>query len=211
MHARRVEYIPGVGIDVEKFAAVKVDRAAKRREIGVPEDAFLLISVGELNKNKNHQAVIKAVARVKEQNLHYVIVGQGKLKDHLIKLSERLGVSNRVHLLGYRRDIAELNKCADVFCFPSKREGLPVALMEAMACELPVVCSKIRGNTDLATDGESGWLIPHDDVSGLISAVNRIIADRHAAVEMGKKNYNIINRYDIESVNLKMKEMYQEE
>ncbi len=208
MHARRVEYIPGVGIDVEKFAAVKVDRAAKRREIGVPDDAFLLISVGELNKNKNHQAVIKAVARVKEQNLHYVIVGQGKLKDHLIKLSERLGVSDRVHLLGYRRDIAELNKCADVFCFPSKREGLGLAALEAMACGLSLITSNVGGIKEYSHNGFSGVVIYSLSVTEMVESLYKISHGEVFKNYCSKNNIETVKKYDNKIVNEKMKNIY---
>ena len=148
-HAKEVHYVPGVGIDLSRFENVEVNRAVKRREIGVPEDAFLLLSVGELNENKNHQVIIKAIAKLNNPKVHYAIAGVGDKRDFLLDLAKQLGVSEQLHLLGYRRDIPELNHCADVFCLPSIREGLPVSVMEAMACGKPCVVSRIRGNTDL--------------------------------------------------------------
>lgn len=147
--AKEVCYVPGVGIDLSRFENVKVDRNAKRREIGVPEDAYLLFSVGELNENKNHQIVIKAVAKLNNPNIHYAIAGVGDKKEYLEDLANKLGISNQLHLLGYRKDVPELYTIADVFCFPSIREGLSVSLMEAMASGLPIICSSIRGNVDL--------------------------------------------------------------
>ena len=147
--AKEVHYVPGVGVDLSRFENVQVDRTAKRREISVPEDAFLLLSVGELNENKNHQVIVKAVAKLNNPNVHYVIAGVGDKHDYLLNLANELGISNQIHLLGYRKDIPELYAVSDVFCFPSFREGLSVSLMEAMASGLPVVCSNIRGNVDL--------------------------------------------------------------
>ena len=169
-HAGEVCYVPGVGIDLSRFENVQVDRAAKRREIGVPEDAFLLLSVGELNKNKNHRIIVKALARLNDPNVHYAIAGVGDEMDHLLALAKELGVSDQLHLLGYRRDIPELHRTADLFCFPSKREGLPIALIEAMASSLPVVCSRIRGCTDLV-DSHGGCLCYVDNEQTFMSAV----------------------------------------
>ena len=173
--AGKVEYIPGVGIDTKKFSEVVVDKSAKRKELGVPVDAFLVLSVGELNKNKNHDTVIKAIAKLNNPNVYYVICGQGTLENYLKDLINELGLEKQVKLLGYRRDIAEISKTSDIFVFPSFREGLSVALMEAMALGLPVVCSKIRGNVDLIEDGKGGYLVEPDDVEGFINAIRRII------------------------------------
>lgn len=149
--AKSTEYIPGVGIDLDKFSDISCDREKKRIELGLQNDDIMLLSVGELNKNKNHEMVIRALARIKNAKVHYVIVGQGCLYEKLINLAEKVRVSEKVHLLGYRNDVAEIYQAADVFVFPSKREGLSVALMEAMASGLPIVCSKVRGNIDLIT------------------------------------------------------------
>ncbi|MBQ9416038.1 MAG: glycosyltransferase [Clostridia bacterium] len=147
MKAGRVEYVPGVGIDTETFANATVDKDKKREELGIPKDAKVLLSVGELNDNKNHQLVIKAIAQLGDANIHYVIAGQGCKEQYLRELALKLNVN--LHLLGFREDVKELYKMADVFVFPSKREGLPVALMEAIASECVPVASRIRGNVDL--------------------------------------------------------------
>ena len=153
LHAKRVEYVPGVGIDVKHFAETRIDRAAKRRELGVPEDAVMLLSVGELNENKNHSVVIRALREINDPNLHYVVAGNGPLFDYLTSLAAQIGASNQVHILGYRTDVAEIYKAADIFVFPSRREGLPVALMEAMACGLICIAARNRGSNDLMTNG----------------------------------------------------------
>ena len=161
--AKEVHYVPGVGIDLSKFENVQVDRVAKRREIGVPENAFLLFSVGELNKNKNHQVIIKAIAKMNVSNIHYAIAGVGDQELHLLDLARELGVGDRLHLLGYRKDIAELNYISDLFCFPSFREGLAASLIEAMASGLPVVCSCIRGNVDLISASGGALFSPFSE------------------------------------------------
>lgn len=149
LHAKRVEYVPGVGIDVDRFANTVVDRAAKRRELGIPEDAYLLLSVGELNENKNHAEVIRAIAEKADDNVHYMIAGEGSLRSNLLELASQCGISNRIHLLGFRSDVDELYKTADLFVLPSLREGLNVSLLEARAAGIPCKCKSIRGNVDI--------------------------------------------------------------
>ena len=164
MHANKTEYIPGVGVDVEKIQSVKVNRNKKREELGIPQHAFVLISVGELNKNKNHEVVIKALKNIADKNnIHYIIAGHGPLYKYLIELADKYGLKDKVHLLGFRTDVIELLKSSDCFVFPSRREGLPVALIEAMACGLSVIASNIRGSADLIQDGINGFLFDLND------------------------------------------------
>lgn len=147
MRAKRIEYIPGVGIDVDRFANTKIDVLKKRREIGVPNNAKLILSVGELNENKNHQAIIRAIHQINDSNIHYVIAGVGPQNESLKKLAKELNVN--LHLLGYRNDVHELYKTADLYALPSKREGLNVSLLEAIASGCPAIASRIRGNIDV--------------------------------------------------------------
>lgn len=160
--AGRVCYVPGVGIDLKKFNVGYVDKEQKRKEIGVASDDFVLLSVGELIPRKNHEVVIRAMSVLKQngglEHIEYVICGQGAYESDLKKLAEELSVADHIQFLGYRNDISEICNCADLFVFMSYQEGLPVALMEAMACGIPVVCSNIRGNTDLIDDGVTGLI-----------------------------------------------------
>lgn len=158
MKAKRVEYVPGVGIDLEKFSNIIVDKVAKRKELGIPEDALMLFSVGELNENKNHETVIRAIA---DMDVYYMIAGKGDLYEYLQSMIEELGMTERVKLLGFRNDIKELCEISDIFIFSSFREGLSLSLMEAMACGKPIVCSRIRGNTDLIDKNGGALFDPH--------------------------------------------------
>lgn len=200
-------YVPGVGIDLKKITAASVDRREKRKEIGVPEDGILLISVGEVNENKNHEVVIRALSKIKNDSLYYVIAGSGSLQPKLENLAEELGVGHRVKLLGYRADIIELCKSADVFAFPSYREGLSVALMEAMACGLPVVCSRIRGNTDLVENGQGGLLVEPSDIDGFAIAIEQLLGNK----QMGERNRQIVRKFSIEHVMELTKRIYANE
>jgi glycosyltransferase involved in cell wall biosynthesis len=203
--SKEVHYIPGVGVDLSLFEIVKVDKAAKRREIGVPEDALLLLSVGELNENKNHGVIIKALEKINDPNVCYAIAGVGDKREYLLELASKLGVSDRVHLIGYRNDIPELNNAADVFCFPSFREGLPASLMEAMAGGLPCAVSCIRGNSDLI-DADGGSLFDPHDAAACCEALGRIL--RNDRKTLGTYNRTKVQRFSQRSITEMMRAVY---
>lgn len=206
--AKKVEYVPGVGIDIDKFNDLTIDKILKKKEIGVPQDSFFILSVGELNKNKNHEIIIKAIAKINNPKIHYVICGKGPLESYLKGLAEKLGIEKQVHLLGFRKDIPEVCNISDVFAFPSLREGLPVSLMEAMANGLPVVCSKIRGNIDLISDGEGGYLIKPSDVEGFAKFIDKLASSNQLRSKFGSNNLEQIKRYSIENVMRKIESIY---
>lgn len=205
MHAKHTEYVPGVGIDIEQIKSIKVDRNKKRAELGIPQDAIMLLSVGELSRRKNHEIVIRALAEIKNNNIVYAICGKGTLESYLKKLADNLAVSNRVFLLGFRTDVTEICKAADIFVFPSLQEGLPVALMEAIASGLPVICSKIRGNVDLMSGNEE-YLFPVHNQESLENCIYKRLNNnkRH----MGKKENSIIESFSQEIVLSQMQRIY---
>ncbi|CUQ11597.1 D-inositol-3-phosphate glycosyltransferase [Turicibacter sanguinis] len=203
MKARKIEYIPGVGIDISKYQNVKVDKKAKRKELGIPEHAMMLLSVGELNKNKNHEVIIEAMNRLNNPNIYYCIAGQGELKDYLKNKIISLGLENQVHLLGYRRDISELCCIADIFCFPSFREGLSVSLMEAMCAGLPVICSDIRGNSDLI-DKDGGYRCNPKSADDFSVRINELVKNEDKKVYYQNNNLEAIKKFSIEAVKKEM-------
>lgn len=207
-YAGEVHYIPGVGVDLSRFENVQVNRSAKRREIGVPEDAFLLFSVGELNENKNHQVIIRVLAKLNNSNVHYAIAGVGDKKDNLLKLANELGVSERVHLLGYRKDILELNHMADVFCFPSLREGLGIAAIEAMACGLPIITSNVHGINDYSHDGVTGYQRDPSDVDGFTDAIKKLENDRQLCMKLGQDNTLLARKYEVNTIISLLRKIY---
>lgn len=156
----------------------------------------MVLSVGEVNKNKNHKAGIEALAKLNEPDVYYVICGRGSLMDAHKEMAKELGVGDRVILTGYRTDVADFYKMADVFLFPSFREGLPVAVMEAMASGLPVVATKIRGSSDLVQEGA---LFEPSDADGMAKAIKKM---------QTKKIKHETAVFDIHKVMESMKEIY---
>lgn len=208
MGAKKVEYVPGVGVDVERFKNTIVDKEDIRHKIDIPIDAQILLSVGELNENKNHKTVIKAMEQLKNKDVHYVVVGEGNLKEKLIDLSKKCGIEDRIHFLGYRTDVNELCKCADVFCFPSYREGLGIAAIEAMAAGLPLITSDVHGINDYSEEGVTGYKCRPNDVEGFVNAISLLVSSEKKRIAMGKMNIERAERYDIKNIIPIMKCLY---
>lgn len=200
-YAKNIEYIPGVGIDVEKIKSVKVDKERKRKELGISMEDIVLLSVGELSSRKNHIAPIRALAEINNKNIKYLIAGTGPLENYLKKEIKKLDLEDQVILLGYRNDIYELNKISDIFLFPSIQEGLPVALMEALACGIPVICSSIRGNKDLIEINVNGNLVKNK-VEEYRSKIEEIIN------KGCKINFNFDMKYSKQIVKENMEKIY---
>lgn len=208
--AKRVFYIPGIGVDCEKFAPIEKIRIEKRRELGLSDDTIVLLSIGELIKRKNHETALNAIAKLKNRNFNYLICGKGELENRLKELSVKLGIDKNVRFLGFRNDIPEICIAADVFVFPSYQEGLPVSVMEAMSAGLPVVCSSIRGNTDLIENGKGGFLHPAEDISGFTKSIDILIENHEVRKRMGRVNLENVRNYDKKVVKQKMMSIYGE-
>lgn len=207
-HAKRVEYVPGVGIDIKRFQNVKVDILQKRKELGIRSKDIVLLSVGELNKNKNHEIVIKALSGLDRSDVKYLLVGQGELKNHLKNLARKLEVEDQVKFLGFRSDVAEIYKIADTFIFPSKREGLGLAAIEAMASGLPLITSNIHGIKDYSKENITGFLCDANDWKTWKVKIEKILKEEKARKEFGKNNIQIASQYDVKKISSIMHKIY---
>lgn len=209
--AKRLEYVPGVGIDYPRFAAARKGRSSLRAELGLREDEFVLLTVGELIPRKNHDLVFKALAELKEQGrlrrLRYVICGQGKAARKLRARAAALGLEEVVLFLGYRQDTERIYGAADAFVLMSRQEGLPVALMEAMASGLPCLCSDIRGNRDLIRSEETGLLVPFDS-EALGEAILRLEGSVALQRKLGDAAAQAARAYDLPAILAQMQEIY---
>lgn len=204
----RIEYVPGVGIDLEKFSRHQ-PRDAVRAALGIPPDALFILSVGELIARKNYDVAIEAVAALDVPvDFRFYIAGIGDKEQQLKQHIADKGLEDKIKLLGFRSDIPDLLHAADVFFFPSLQEGLPVAVMEAMACGLPIVCSRIRGNTDLIDEGLGGYLIDATDTAGFTQALTQCIRAPSNA-EMAAYNREKIKAFSESAVLERMAAIYQ--
>lgn len=210
LHAKKVRYIPGAGIDTGRFSNDGTKRQKLREEFGLPEDAFVLISVGELNVNKNFEVIIHAIAKVNCSRLYYVICGEGPLKQHLQDVADSLHVSDKVLLLGFRSDIEKMYQIADLFAFPSLREGLGLAALEAMASSLPLLTSDRHGIRDYSQNGVTGYTYNPKDIEGFSGGIKTLMKDAELRRRMGKYNRKTVKKYDIKNVGNIMENIYEE-
>lgn len=210
-NAKKIEYIPGVGVDIEKFSCKTISASKKEKlskEFEIKKGDVVLLSVGELSSRKNQRVIIEAVSKLKQKNIKYLIVGEGVLKEEYLSLIHKYQLEKQVVLTGYRNDINDICALADVFVFPSLQEGLPVALMEAMACGLPVICSDIRGNNDLIVSEASGCRVKALDISRYAEEIEKFVNDKEKIEQCGKYNRDHIKNYSVDIVSAKMKKIY---
>lgn len=196
--AKKTVYIPGVGVDTEKFAPRASGREMIRKELALTDNHIMLLSVGELNENKNHEAVIRAIAGM---DVTYVIVGKGDLQDCLEAAAKECDVDLR--LMSFRNDVADFYDAADVYILPSIREGLNVSLMESMASGLPVACGNIRGNTDLIED--ANCLFDPSSTEEIRIAIEYAIGHM---TNLGQQNLQKISSFDLHCVGNIVGEIY---
>ena len=177
------------GIDVDGFAARRVDRERKRTELGLPRDAYVGITVGRLVPVKGQRYLIEAAARIGDRipPLMILLAGDGPLRPELEQHAASMGVEDKVRFLGTRQDIPELLSCADVFVLPSLNEGLGLVLVEAMAMGVPCVATAVGGVPEVVADDVTGILVPPRDPRALADAVVRLADDPDRAREMGEQ------------------------
>ena len=129
-----------------------------------------------------------------------MVCGVGPNKDMLLKIAADAGLSDKVILAGYRSDIPDILLASDLFVFPSFHEGMPVSALEAMACGLPLLCSKIRGNVDIVKNGDNGYLFDPSDYQTLAEKIELLMGDMELRLNMGSINKVIVNRYSLTAV-----------
>jgi glycosyltransferase involved in cell wall biosynthesis len=177
------------GIELERFAAASLDRAAARRRLDLPGDAFVVGSVGRLSPQKAPLDLIRAFAALagRRPEAHLVVVGDGPLRTETETEASRLGLENRVRFLGLRRDMPEILGALDALVLVSRYEGLPRVVPEAMAAGLPVVATDVDGTSEAVAHGETGFLVPSGDVARVAAALESLAADPASARLMGER------------------------
>ncbi len=207
--SKAIKYIPGVGVNLDQF--INNEQICNlREEYGLSKDTKIIISVGELNNNKNHSVIIRALAHLGDKNVHYFLVGNGPLREELESLAASLGVQSNVHFLGYRRDVPALMKNADAFVFPSLREGLGMASIEAMATGVPIITSDRHGINDYSISGKTGFKYHPTDHVGFAEGISKIVYDADMKKRMGEYNIEVSKNFTVEASMNCLAEIYLE-
>lgn len=163
-------------------------RAAARAALGVPPELALIVAVGNLYPVKDHATLVRALADLPAARV--AIAGRGEQEQPLRALAAELGVAGRLHLLGLRDDVETVFAAGDVFVHPSLSEGLPLAVLEAMAHGLPVVASRVGGIPEAVVEGKTGFLVPSGRPAELAAAIARVldVGDRGSSLgEAGRE------------------------
>lgn len=200
--------IPGVGIDVNAFRRNMDTRNLYRQKLKVSDEDFVLLSVGELNDNKNHLIILKALTKVKTNNIRYVLCGQGNSLQKLRNVVDINGLSDKVIFAGYCSDVKNYYDAADCFVFPSKREGLGLAAIEAMANGLPIITSNIHGINDYSRPNVTGYSFAPNDVEGFAYGITTCVENLDSVRKMGENNVEIAKKYDVKCTQEIMKYVY---
>lgn len=208
-HAGRLYRISGAGVDLERYRHAEKSRSEMLAELGIPEDAVVFISIGELNRNKNHAVLLRALKRLKNPHLHLIIAGNGRLDSELRAMAEEFGIAGQVHLLGFRTDVSDLLHASDVFCFPSWREGLGFTAIEAMAAGLPLITSNRHGILDYSKDGITGFACHPKDDAAFADAMRTLAEDSVLRKTMGLHNARAAEEFALDTVLSQMREIYE--
>jgi len=206
-----VSLLGGVGLDLQLYCCAENGvRSQVRDSLGFKADDLLMLFVGEFMAGKNHLQSLHMLRELaaERENVFLLLAGEGAYELELRVLVKSLGVAERVRFLGFRRDIPDLLCTCDLLLLTSLREGLPRAVMEAMAAGRPVVATDIRGNRDLIADGENGFLVPVHDVEKTAEVVRKLATDRELAARMGKKGREMVKPYALEQVLAEMEQVY---
>lgn len=196
-HCKRVEYIHGIGVDPTRLNVHHVDI---RKELRIPATSNIIISVGELNDNKNHKTVIKALSLLDDNSIHYIICGKGTRYMKLMHLSKDYGLEDRIHFLGYRNDVIGICSESDVFIMPSYREGLGLAALEAMYVGLPLITSNRHGLNDLNDGVNNGEKFAPDDSKGFAAAISRLLSNDCLRRQIGMNNREKVEAFLLDNI-----------
>lgn len=203
--------ISGIGCDIGYIQNMEVDKWIKRKELGISNDAFVVVTAAEFIPRKNVATGIKAFAKANIENSLYLLCGDGELEDELKSLVHDLHMEERVIFAGFRTDMKEVMQCCDLFLFPTKQDGLGIAIIEAEASGIPVVVSSIRGPIDCVEPNLSGLAYEPDDIDGFAKGL-KLLSDKNSKdyKRMAAFNKTYAWKFDIGNVKKEMHEIYKE-
>lgn len=207
-----IEYVPGVGIDENKFnfEMAEEEKLELRKSLGINKDDFVMIYPAELSNRKRQIWLIDTVADLLKghKEIHLLLPGKDSLKGKCQELANKLGVNNQIHFLGYRKDIPRLLKISNLAISSAMQEGLPVNIMEAMYVGLPIVASDCRGNRDLVQNGVNGYIVDIGEKQGFMKAIEQVIYNEKINRKFGKKSQKLVKKYIIDNILDKIRHTY---
>lgn len=208
-------WIRGVGVDPNRFNGHKELREKMRKELGIADEVFHVVSAGEFNRNKNCRTVIEAMRQIKETDpdvachIRYSIFGGGFCRDEWQTLIDNYQLKDMVKIVGYREDMERVLSTADVFCFASIREGLGIAAIEALMSSVPLICADNRGTREYAVDGMNAVVVNATDPNGYKEAVIRLYQDRECLERMSRSAFESSKPFTVDEASKIMRGVYE--
>jgi glycosyltransferase involved in cell wall biosynthesis len=210
---QRIEPVPNA-VDTDRF--FPGDKQAAKNRLGAPAKAPLVLMLANLAPHKGQETAIRAVASLKRRGIDVVCWlagvergGETGFTARLRSLIGELEVSDRVQLLGYRSDAADLLRAADFFLLPSKREGLPLSIVEAQATRVPVLAAPTAGIPEVVKHGETGFLLPAEDADGYAACMTRLLANPALVESIVTRAYiQVVRDYQFRALCQRISELY---
>ncbi|MBQ8724338.1 MAG: glycosyltransferase [Oscillospiraceae bacterium] len=207
--AKHIKRIPSLGLDPYRFRAPTVDRAHMRELMELPQNAVTMITIGALTAEKNHAVILKALSHLTMLEIHYVICGAGPKAEYLYQLTRQLHLEDKVHFTKHRDDVANLLHACDIFCLPSKQEGIGMAALEAMEAGLPLITSDVQGINDFMENGVTGFMFAPNDVKGFTAGIEALTEDKRLRKRMGDHNRFAVEPFYRANTERIMREIFQ--
>lgn len=205
-------YIPGVGVDVEQIISLNPDVTCLRAELNIPTNAFVILTIGELSDRKNQLVILKALTKIHNEKLFYVMCGTGSKYDEYKKYVTDNGLNNQVLFTGQlsHEQVLNISKCVDIGAIPSKIEGLGLAGIEILASGKPLIGSNVHGIKDYLIDNVTGISFAPEDVDAAADAIMRFYADKEYYSLCSDNAIEVARRFDINVSRAKMLQIYKE-
>lgn len=208
----QVSKMNGVGIDKERYIIENFNKNEYRKKLNLNKDDFVILVLAELNKNKNHIQLIKAMALLKDNypNIKAIFAGNGPLEEEVKKQIKEYGLEEKISLLGWRDDTTELINLSNVVGLFSKREGLGKCLLEGMICGKSVVATNTRGPRELIEHGVNGLMFDIDDINETSKAIEKIYIDKNLRNLFEKRVVKTSEKYLLDNVLNQLSCVYEE-
>lgn len=206
-----VSHIHGIGANTGKYTAVSAAECLTlRKELGFTPEQKLIICTGELNTNKNQITAIRAMEDVvkKVPEAMLLLAGNGATYDDLQSAISELGLKERVKLLGYHTNLEKYVEVSDLILSCSKREGLPLNIVEGMLCKKPIVASINRGHKELVQNGKSGYLVGATDAASFASKITELLTDKALSNAFGEVGFSSAQAYTDQTVQFELEQIY---
>jgi glycosyltransferase EpsD len=210
---RRLFHIDGVGVDVKRFHPVAAREKNRLREtFGFGAGDFIILYTAEFIPRKNHAFLLQQVPMLLQSipELKLLLAGKGELLEACKETAADLWIAEIVHFLGYRDDVEILCQIADLYVSPSRQEGLAVSNLEAMACGLPLACSRIRGATDIITEGRNGFLFDLNDPKKMVDLIITLYKNADLRETIARNNVAGAQRFSVDTAVAKMADIYKQ-